>query len=127
MHTAVASPKHSSTEEKSPRTVLGDALVSAAQELGVSFSELETIVGRHRTSIMRKGVDPASKSGELSLLLIRAYRALGSLTGWDEELMRHWLGSPNEAIAGASPKERIKTIIGLTEVVHYLESLRDRP
>ena len=48
----------------------------------------------------RAAIDPSSKSGELALLLIRAYRALFVLVGGDTVQMRHWLHTHNHHLEG---------------------------
>ena len=49
------------------------------------------------------GIDPASKAGELTLLLIRAYRSLFALVGGDAGQMRHWMHTRNLHTGGCPP------------------------
>ena len=104
--------------------VLAKALLNAGRVLGLSQAELGEIVGRDRTSIGR-GLEPASKSGELALLLIRCYRSLFVLVGGRPEDMRHWMHTPNRDTGGV-PAEQIKRVQGLTRVVEYLDAMRGR-
>ncbi len=59
-----------------PSVVLTRALTKAGKELGLTQADLGAIVGRDRTALSRGASNPQSKSGELALLVIRAYRAL---------------------------------------------------
>src|SRR4030095_10424920 len=72
--------------------VLTKALLNAGRLLGLSQSEIGLVVGRERTSL-RRDLDPASKSGELALLLIRAYRSLHALVGGEPAYGRHTAGT----------------------------------
>ena len=106
------------------RTVLSKALLNAGKTLGLSQTELGEIVGRDRTSFAR-GLEPASKSGELALLLIRCYRSLFALVGGRPKDMRHWMHTLNRDTGGV-PAEQIKRVQGLTRVVEYLDAMRGR-
>ena len=81
--TALAHPK------PEPATVLAKAVLNAAAQLGLKQAELAAVLGLHRTAISRLkqngSLDPASKQGELALLLIRLARALYALTGGDKD------------------------------------------
>ena len=80
--------------------LVADACLKAAAELGFSKEELGEIVGRHRTSLERSGLEPSSKEGQLGLLFLRVARSLDALMGADLQLMRHWLEQPNAHLAG---------------------------
>jgi Antitoxin Xre/MbcA/ParS C-terminal toxin-binding domain/Antitoxin Xre-like helix-turn-helix domain len=108
-----------------PRRVLATALVSAGKELGLTQAELGAVIGRDRTALSRGQLAPDSKSGELALLLIRAYRALFALVGGDRAVMRHWMHTDN-AHTGGVPAEQIRSIQGLTRVVDYLDAMRGK-
>ena len=108
-----------------PSQVLGQALVRAGKELGLTQAELGIVVGRDRTAISRQSLDPASKSGELALLLIRAYRALFVLVGGEPKQMKHWMHTANHHVGGV-PAELIRNIQGLSRVVEYLDAIRGR-
>ncbi|QNI66387.1 hypothetical protein [Synechococcus sp. BMK-MC-1] len=71
--------------------LVADACLKAAAELGFSKDALGDIVGRHRTSLERSGLEPSSKEGQLGLLFLRVVRSLDALMGADVELMRHWM------------------------------------
>jgi hypothetical protein len=109
-----------------PRRVLAAALVNAGRELGLTQAQLGAVIGRDRTVLSRGLLEADSKSGELALLLIRAYRALFALVGGDTALMRHWMHTENLHTGGV-PAEQIRSIQGLTRVVDYLDAMRGKP
>jgi len=105
-----------------PRAVLTKALLNAGAGLGLPRERLGEIVGRDRTAFSR-GLDPASKAGELALLLIRCYRSLYALVGGDPAAIRHWMHSANRDTGGV-PAEQVRTVQGLVGVVEYLDAMR---
>jgi Antitoxin Xre/MbcA/ParS C-terminal toxin-binding domain/Antitoxin Xre-like helix-turn-helix domain len=107
------------------RRVLSTALVNAGKELGLTQQSLGEIVGKDRTALSRGGIDPESKSGELALLLVRAYRALFALTGGDRDAMRHWFQTENLHTGGV-PSEQVRNVQGLMRVVEYLDAIRGK-
>jgi len=114
------------TDQHEESAVLGQATLEATKWLGVPQNALQTIVGKHPSNIRRYGLDPATKPGELALLLIRLYRSLYVLVGGDAEQMRHWMHTPNRDTGGV-PAEQIRTVTGLAEVVAYLDAMRGMP
>lgn len=108
-----------------PNQVLGRALVRAGKDLGLTQADLGAVVGRDRTAISRQSLDPDSKSGELALLLIRAYRALFVLVGGDPKQMKHWMHTSNRHVGGV-PAELVRNVQGLSRVVEYLDAIRGR-
>ena len=108
-----------------PAEVLTRALVKAGKELGLTQSELGAIVGRDRTALSRSALEPDTKSGELALLLIRAYRALFVLVGGEPRQMKHWMHTHNHHVGGV-PAELIRSVAGLVRVVEYLDAVRGR-
>lgn len=105
--------------------VLGRSLLAAAEQLGVSKSDVGTIVGRNRTSIDRNGVDPNSKAGELALVFIRIYRSLYALMGGDQDNMRYFLRTHNLGTRGV-PGEQLHDIQGMVTVCTYLDAMRGK-
>jgi DNA-binding XRE family transcriptional regulator len=108
--------------------VLAKALLNTREQLGLTQQELADIVGVHRTAISRwadSGLRPQSKSGELALLLIRAYRALFALFGGSLEDMRHFLRTENRHLAGV-PLVLMGQVQGLVHVVEYLDAIRGK-
>jgi hypothetical protein len=108
-----------------PAEVLTRALVKAGKELGLTQADLGTIVGRDRTALSRGALEPGSKSGELALLLIRAYRALFVLVGGEPRQMKHWMHTHNLHVGGI-PADLVRTVPGLMRVVEYLDAIRGR-
>ena len=108
--------------------VLAKALLNTREQLGLTQQELADIVGVHRTAISRwadSGLRPQSKSGELALLLIRAYRALFALFGGNLQDMRHFLRTENRHLGGV-PLVLMGQVQGLVHVVEYLDAIRGK-
>jgi DNA-binding XRE family transcriptional regulator len=108
--------------------VLAKALLSTREQLGLTQQELADIVGVHRTAINRwadSGLRPQSKTGELALLLIRAYRALFALFGGNLQDMQHFLRTENRHLAGV-PLVLMGQVQGLVRVVEYLDAIRGK-
>jgi hypothetical protein len=108
-----------------PTAVLTHALVTAGKELGLTQAELGVVIGRDRAALNRRAIEPGTKSGELALLLIRAYRALYVLVGGEPQQMKHWMHTDNLHVGGV-PAELIRTVPGLVRVVEYLDAIRGR-
>lgn len=112
-----------------PGIVLAKATRSASDRLGLRSRQLARVLGSSEASISRlqnqRGLDPASKEGELALLFLRLYRSLDAMVGGDDAKARQWLAAPNEHLGGV-PAERITTVEGLVDVVQYLDALRGR-
>ncbi len=106
------------------RQVLAKAVINAGKGLGLTRDDIGLVIGRDRTAFSR-GIDPQSKSGELSLLLIRCYRSLFALVGGVKADMLHWMRTPNHHTHG-TPVEQIKTVPGLMQVVQYLDAIRGK-
>ncbi|MFV0284245.1 MAG: antitoxin Xre/MbcA/ParS toxin-binding domain-containing protein [Castellaniella sp.] len=112
-----------------PDTVLAKAVLRAAGQLGLRQAGLADVLGMHRTAISRmktaQSLDPASKQGELALLLVRLARALYALTGGDVQWIRHFMQSPNR-VTGGVPAEQITTIQGLVTVLRFVDAMRGK-
>ncbi len=107
------------------KQTLTKAFLAAGKALGLTQDELGDIVGRDRTTISRKGIDPQSKVGELALHVIRLYRGLFALVGGRQEDLRHWMHTENRHL-GAIPAQRVKSVAGLIQVVEYLDAIRGK-
>ncbi len=109
--------------------VLAIAIYNLKDLILLSSDDLGKIIGVHRNTISRLlkngAIDPKSKEGELSLLLIRVYRSLFALNGGNKEAIRHWLTTNNRHIQGI-PLEAMKTVLGLSRVVNYLDAIRGK-
>lgn len=104
--------------------LVAEACCRAATALGLNRDEISAVVGKHRTSIDRTGLDPATKEGELALLFLRVYRSLHALFGGDQALMRHWIEQPNHHLGEQPPRLLLPRIEGLIRVANYLDALR---
>ncbi|TEA77161.1 MbcA/ParS/Xre antitoxin family protein [Allopusillimonas ginsengisoli] len=113
----------------SPNVVLAKAVLKAADQLGLKQADLAAVLGVHRTAISRlkqaPSLDPASKQGELALILVRIARALFALTGGDQEWIRHFMHTPNNATGGV-PAKQIERIQGLIAVLEFVDALRGK-
>ncbi|MCF6298725.1 MAG: DUF2384 domain-containing protein [Thiomicrorhabdus sp.] len=109
--------------------VLTKATINVAEQLGLSNTDLSSVLGVHRTVIskLKKNptLSPTSKEGELALILIRIARALYALTGGDKIWMQHFMRTPN-TMTGGVPAEQIKTIQGLMEVLRFVDAIRSK-
>ncbi|WP_263141096.1 antitoxin Xre/MbcA/ParS toxin-binding domain-containing protein [Pseudomonas sp. RIT-PI-AD] len=109
--------------------VLAKALLNTREHLGLTQQELAAIVGVHRTALTRwaesGGLRPQSKTGELALLLIRAYRSLFALFGGSPEDIRHFLRTENRHLDGV-PLDLMRQVQGLVRVVEYLDAIRGK-
>lgn len=112
-----------------PASVLATALINLKEGVKLKGQDLGEIIGQSRntvTRVLQKGeLDPKTKSGELALLLIRAYRSLFALNGGNQKAMIHWLNTYNYHVAGV-PVEEMKSVMGLTRVVSYLDAMRGK-
>ena len=109
--------------------VVAKAVLAAAQRLGLRDRQLAAIIGSSEASVSRlrsgRGLDPATKEGELALLFIRLYRGLDALVGGDDAAARAWLHATNRHVIGV-PATRIMSVEGLVDVVQYLDAMRGR-
>jgi hypothetical protein len=108
--------------------VLSKAVLRAARLLELPSGALARILGVSEASVSRlasgaRTIDPASKEGELALLLIRVYRSLDALVGGDAAQRKAWMESPNQALNG-TPAALIERAAGLVGVVAYLDAMR---
>ena len=100
------------------------AVLRAADELELSRTALARVLGKDRSTLNRvKGMDPASKTGELALLFIRLYRSLSVLVGHDRRQLRHWFHTATRHTGGV-PAEQVQRTEGLVEIVQYLDAMR---
>lgn len=109
--------------------VLATALDNLKEILNISLNDISDIIGVHRNTLRNalnnKNIDAKSKEGEFTLLLIRVYRSLFALYGGNVDAMKHWLRTNNRHIHGV-PLETMKTVLGLSRVVNYLDAIRGK-
>ncbi len=105
------------------QTVLAKAAVNAGESLGLSKDVVAEIIGKDFTVISGSGIDPKSKAGELSLLLVHCYRSLYSLMGGDLGEMQHFMLTADKS-TNSIPNEQIKTAAGLIRFSALLDAMR---
>jgi len=108
--------------------VLAKATARAAGLLGLSGAALARTIGVSEPTVSRiingeKALDPMSKEGELSLLLVRVYRSLDPLVGTDDQKRRDWMRGQNKALGGI-PIKLIERADGLVATLSYLDGMR---
>lgn len=115
--------------QPSQNYVLAKALANLKDILHMSSEDLGKIIGVHRNTITRmlkkSEIMPQSKEGELSLLLIRVYRSLFAINGGNIEAIRHWLTTYNLHLQN-TPLDAMKSVLGLSRVVQYLDAIRGK-
>lgn len=114
-------------EVATPDFVLTKAALKAAEGLFLTNADLAEVIGVSEASISRsktegRTISPASKEGQLALMLIRVFRSLDPLTGREDQ-KKMWMTSYNSALLGI-PKELIKRPDGLTRTLAYLDGMR---
>lgn len=112
----------------SPNQVLAEATAHASEFLGLTRAALSRIIGVSESSVSRvlrgdRAIDPNSKEGELSLLLVRVCRSLAPLVSADEQKCIAWMRSHNKALGGV-PAHLIERADGLVATLNYLEGIR---
>lgn len=112
-----------------PADVLTKALLRAAPKLGLNQKALARTIGVSEATVSRLGhgrrIAPESKEGELALLLLRLFRSLDSLFGGNETQTRAWMHAANHHL-GESPIALIRSVVGLLQVIEYLDSMRGK-
>lgn len=108
--------------------VLAKACLRAGHELGLAGAQLARVIGISESSVSRlasgaRTIDPGSKQGELTLLLVRVYRSLDALVGSDRAQRLAWMASFNRALNG-TPRDLVQTASGLVAVLAYLDAMR---
>lgn len=122
---ATAAPR----ETPAAATVLTKAVLSSARRLELSNRELARILGTSEASMSRLGRDrelrPASGEAGLAVLFVRLFRSLDAVVGGDEVKARAWFRATNHHLGGV-PAERVQSVEGLVDVVHYLDAIRGK-
>ena len=78
-------------------------------------------VSRYRAESAR--IEPASKVGQLALLLIRVFRSLDPLVGSDDAMRKAWMHSHNKAL-NEVPARLLCSPDGLVRTLDYLDGMR---
>jgi hypothetical protein len=109
-------------------TVVTKAVLRAAERLGVTNRLLAGVLGLSEATVSRMGsgaylLTPGDKPFELAVLFLRLFRSLDAIVGGDQAAARAWLQSENTAL-GAAPIGLIPSLVGLVNVVGYLDARR---
>ena len=110
------------------RAVLTKAVLRASERLGVTGKGLAMAIGVSEATLsrMKNGaytLEANTKPFELSVLFVRLFRSLDAIVGGDAQVARAWLNNGNEVL-GDRPAEKIQTIVGLMDVIDYLDARR---
>jgi len=107
--------------------VVAKALTNLKAELRLSSEAVGQIIGADASTVFRIGKKLDMKENKVfegALLLIRAYRSLFALLGGDKAAMIHWLTTANKDFDNQRPIDYMKSLVGLVEVVQYLDAMR---
>lgn len=111
-----------------PGTVLAKALLRASAQLSLTESELAgtlDISSGDLTCLKNEiTLDPASKTGELAMLVIRIAQSLFDLEGGNQSGMKEFMRNENR-LAGGVPADQIEQAEGLRTVAEALISIHD--
>jgi uncharacterized protein (DUF2384 family) len=107
--------------------VVTTAVLRAADRLGLTDAMLARILGVSAATVSRmrnegRALD-RGKPFELAVLFVRLYRSLDAIVGGDDAVARQWMVNANTAL-GARPLDLIVTVIGLANVIAYLDARR---
>ncbi len=125
------SPRHSKVSPEDKKRVLTKAIVRLCDALQLSRAELSATIGLSEATLSRINrqanyfIDPQSKEGQLSLLLIRLYRGLSALFGSNDEQCSLWLRSNNHYLQG-KPILLIQSVEGLILAIQYIDAIRGK-
>lgn len=108
--------------------VVTKGVLRAAGRLGVSSKALAAIIGLSEASVSRMGsgtytLSPGDKAFDLSVLVLRLFRALDAIVAGDDAAAQAWLRNHNTALGGA-PLTMMQSIPGLVHVLAYLDARR---
>jgi len=114
--------------EGEEKKVLTKTLKRVYARLNLTRAELIAILGLSESSLSRLFsktyfINPSSKEGDLTILLIRFYKNLDILFGGNIDQCRLWLRSENIHLNDI-PINLIQSIKGLVDAIDYLEAMR---
>ncbi|WNO10030.1 XRE family transcriptional regulator [Teredinibacter sp. KSP-S5-2] len=113
----------------SDEALVGKSVIGAAEALGLTREQLANAIGVSVPTVARMksgGAVPGNKPFELSLMVIRIYRALFAIVGGDNASMKHWMSTPNKHFSGECPNDLIQKVDGISQLVWYLDAMRGR-
>ena len=108
--------------------VVTKGVMRAAARLELSNRILAATLGVSEATVSRMGagayqLEPGSKPYELAVLLLRLFRSLDAIVGGDVAVARAWLRNQHTTL-GAPPITLIESVMGLVNVVAYLDHRR---
>ena len=111
-----------------PAVVVTKSVMRAAARLDLPNRIVAAALGVSEATVSRMGagayqLEPGSKPYELAVLLLRLFRSLDAIVGGDVAVARAWLRNQNTAL-GAAPISLIESVMGLVNVVAYLDHRR---
>lgn len=120
--------KPAPTPRAEPAAVVTKGVMRAAARLDLSNRVVAAILGVSEATVSRMGagayqLEPGSKPYELAVLLLRLFRSLDAIVGGDVAVARAWLRNQNTAL-GAAPISMLESVMGLVNVVAYLDQRR---
>lgn len=106
--------------------LLGTAFCRALRVLDLKIEELPSFLHDIDCSQSEPLIDPKSKEGQATILIIQIYRNLNIFSGSDESFMSHFLRTENTAFSFSKPIDLMSSIDGLEKVKSYLEKFITR-
>lgn len=111
-----------------PSVVLTEAVLKAAELLDLQTRVLAAALGLSAPTIsrMKNGkfiLEQGTKPFELALVMVRVFRSLDAIVGGDAKSAQGWMRAENTILA-ARPIDKIQTILGIVDVLNYLDARR---
>jgi hypothetical protein len=124
----MARQKPAAAAKATPAVVVTKSVMRAAARLDLPNRIVAAALGVSEATVSRMGagayqLEPGSKPYELAVLLLRLFRSLDAIVGGDVAVARAWLRNQNTAL-GAAPISLIESVMGLVNVVAYLDHRR---
>lgn len=124
----MARQKPAVAAKAAPAVVVTKSVMRAAARLDLPNRIVAAALGVSEATVSRMGagayqLEPGSKPYELAVLLLRLFRSLDAIVGGDVAVARAWLRNQNTAL-GAAPISLIESVMGLVNVVAYLDHRR---
>ena len=124
----MARQKPAAAAKVAPAVVVTKSVMRAAARLDLPNRIVAAALGVSEATVSRMGagayqLEPGSKPYELAVLLLRLFRSLDAIVGGDVAVARAWLRNQNTAL-GAAPISLIESVMGLVNVVAYLDHRR---
>ena len=124
----MARQKPAAVPKPEAAAVVTKGVMRAAARLDLSNRVVAATLGVSEATVSRMGagvyqLEPGGKPYELAVLLLRLFRSLDAIVGGDVAVAQAWLRNQNTAL-GARPITMIESVMGLVNVVAYLDHRR---